>query len=72
MESKKPQTGMGKFMRFGSLGIQMGVLIYLGSELGKYLDHKYPSEKNWYTMGCTLLAVGLSFYYLIKEMPKDE
>ncbi len=60
-----------KFLRFGSLGIQMGVLIYLGSELGKYLDHKYPSENNWYTIICILGSVGISFYQLIKKMPKD-
>lgn len=69
---KKPPKSTSKFMRFGSLGVQMAVLIYFGAELGKYLDGKYPSEKNWYTMICTLAAVGLSFYQLIKEMPKDE
>jgi len=60
-----------KFLRFASLGVQMAVLIYAGSELGKYLDGKYPSEKNWYTIICVLAAVGISFYQLIKEMPKD-
>jgi len=49
----------------------MAVLIYAGSELGKYLDAKYPSDKNWYTMVCILAAVAISFYQLIKEMPKD-
>ena len=60
-----------KFLRFASLGVQMAILIYAGSELGKYLDGKYPSEKNWYTMICILAAVAISFYQLIKEMPKD-
>jgi hypothetical protein len=50
----------------------MAVLIYFGSELGKYLDEKYASENKMYTTICTLVAVGLSFYYLIKEIPKDE
>ena len=59
-----------KFLRFGSLGFQMGALIYLGSELGKYLDHKYHSENNWYTALCVLASVGISFYQLIKQMPK--
>jgi hypothetical protein len=71
MENKGPK-GPNKFLKFGSLGVQMAVLIYLGSELGKYLDQKYPSEKNWYTMVCILGAVGISFYQLIREMPKDE
>jgi len=49
----------------------MAVLIYAGSELGKYLDAKYPSDKNWYTIACVMAAVGISFYQLIKELPKE-
>jgi hypothetical protein len=44
-----------KFMRFSTLGVQMAVLIYLGSELGKYLDEKYTSEKGVYTAVWRLL-----------------
>ena len=59
------------FLRFGSLGVQMAVIIYLGSRLGKHLDATYPSHGEYYTMIFTLLAVAISFYQLIKEMPKD-
>jgi hypothetical protein len=60
-----------KFLRFVSAGIQMAVLIYAGSELGKYLDAKYPSDKNWYTIACVMAAVAISFYQLVKELPKE-
>lgn len=66
-----PDNNDRKFLRFGSLGVQMAVLIYAGSELGKYLDIKYPSDNNWYTMVCVLAAVVISFYQLIKELPKN-
>ncbi|HCP40967.1 MAG TPA: hypothetical protein DIT65_04165 [Cryomorphaceae bacterium] len=66
-----PDKNERKFLRFGSLGAQMAVLIYAGSELGKYLDTKYPADKNWYTMACVLGAVAISFYQLIKELPKN-
>jgi hypothetical protein len=66
-----PHKNDRKFLRFGSLGVQMAVLIYAGSELGKYLDTKYPSDNNWYTMVCVLAAVAISFYQLIKELPKN-
>lgn len=49
----------------------MAILIYVGSELGKYLDARYPADKNWYTIGCVMAAVGISFYQLIKELPKE-
>lgn len=66
-----PDKNDRKFLRFGSLGVQMAVLIYAGSELGKYLDAQYPSDKNWYTIACVMAAVGISFYQLVKELPKD-
>ena len=49
----------------------MAVLIFAGSELGKYLDAKYPSDKNWYTIACVMGAVAISFYQLVKELPKE-
>jgi uncharacterized membrane protein YiaA len=61
-----------KFLRFSTLGVQMAVLIFLGSELGKYLDEKYASEKGLYTAVCVMAAVGISLYQLVKEMPKDD
>lgn len=66
-----PDKNDRKFLRFGSLGAQMAVLVYAGSELGKYLDAKYLSENNRYTMACILVALVISFYQLIKELPKN-
>lgn len=50
----------------------MAVLIYLGSELGKYLDAEYTSEGSLYTALCVIAAVALSMYQLIRALPKDE
>lgn len=61
-----------KFLRFSAVGVQMAVLIYLGSELGKYLDEKYASEKNIFTALCVIAAVGISLYQLITSLPKEE
>ena len=66
-----PDKNDRKFLRFGSLGVQMAVLIYAGSELGKYLDDRYLPENNRYTMVCILAALAISFYQLIKELPKN-
>lgn len=62
-ESKQP-----KFLIFTGLAIQMGVLIYLGATLGKYLDGEYTDDKNWFTILLTLLAIVVSFYFLIKKV----
>jgi hypothetical protein len=69
--AKNTKNNDRKFLRFASAGVQMAVLIYMGSALGKYLDAQYPSEKNWFTIFCVMSAVAISFYLLIKELPKD-
>lgn len=53
-----------------SAGIQMAVTIYLGAFFGKMLDKKYPNDKNWFTMGLTILAIAISMYYIITQLKK--
>jgi len=48
----------------------MGITIYLGAYLGRWLDEKYPNDKNWYTIGCTLSAVALALWQLLKQVNK--
>lgn len=67
-----PEKNDRKFLRFSTLGVQMAILIFLGSELGKYLDEKYVSEKGIYTAICVMVAVGISLYQLVKALPQDE
>jgi len=67
-----PKKNDLKFLRFSSLGVQMAILIFLGSELGKYLDEKYASEKGIYTAVCVMVAVGMSLYQLVKALPKRD
>lgn len=61
---KRPNT----FITLSGVGMQMGVTIWLGAQLGKWLDEKYPFEKNWFTIGCVLFAVGISLYNLITQV----
>jgi len=50
-----------------SAGLQMGITIYLGAYLGKWLDEKFSSDKNWYTIICTLSAVVLALWQLLRQ-----
>lgn len=71
MPSKDPKNNTLKTIaRFSGVGIQMGVTIYLGAWLGRWLDEKYPMEKNWFTIGCTLLAVVIAFYSVLQQVNK--
>lgn len=48
----------------------MGATIFLGAYFGKWLDEKYPHDRNWYTILFTLVSVALSLYLVIKDLNK--
>lgn len=52
------------------IAAQMGATIFLGAYLGKWLDARYPSQQQWYTITCTLAAVALSLYVVLKQVNK--
>ena len=66
---KKEKTK--SFARFIGIAAQMGVTIFLGAYLGKYLDEKYPSNKKWFTIGLTLLAVFVALYNVLRQLNKQ-
>ena len=71
MPSKDPKNNTFKTIaRFSGIGVQMGVTIYLGAWFGRWLDEKYPMEKTWFTIGCTLLAVVIALYSVLQQVNK--
>ena len=67
---KKPRKRPNRYIILTGIGLQMGITIYLGAYLGKYLDGKYPNEKNWFTIGFTLFAVAVAFYNVLRQVNK--
>lgn len=61
-ENQKKQHNT--FLRFSGAGLQMGLIIYLGNFIGKWLDSKY--QTNYLENTVTLLAVFIAIYSLIK------
>ncbi|WP_223270845.1 AtpZ/AtpI family protein [Subsaximicrobium wynnwilliamsii] len=57
-----------KYIKFTSVAIQMGVTIWLGNELGKWLDFKF--EKDFWAPTITLLAVFIAMYLVISQVLK--
>lgn len=70
MAAKKPLKQPNKFILLTGAGIQMGVTIYLAVYLGKKLDEKYPSDKNWFTIVFTLIGVAVALVSLITQVNK--
>jgi F0F1-type ATP synthase assembly protein I len=59
-----------RYLELMGIAAQMGATIFLGAYLGKWLDARYPSQKQWYTITCTLAAVALSLYVVLKQVNK--
>lgn len=64
------KSGMSKFARFSSLGIQMGVIIGVFAWLGTYLDDRYQMKTPWWTIGLTLFGVAAALILVIREVIK--
>lgn len=59
-----------KFIVLTGVAIQMGVTVFLGAYVGKMLDEKYPSDKKWFTMSLTILAVFISLFNILNQLKK--
>lgn len=69
--SKKPKVKpLNKYIRFTSIAFQMGLTIYLGNLLGKWLDTLYANEGELYSKICTLSAVFLAMFSVILQVTK--
>ncbi|PQJ79849.1 AtpZ/AtpI family protein [Polaribacter porphyrae] len=62
---KKP---LNKAIQLSGAGLQMGLTIYLGSLLGKWLDTQFQTSYLKETV--TLFAIFLAMYSLIKQANK--
>lgn len=67
-EKGKAEKQLSPYLKFTTVAIQMGVTIYLGSELGNWLDFKYESTFGKPTF--TLLSVVIAIYVIIKQVTK--
>lgn len=70
LEDKKNKKSTNKYARFSSLGIQMGVIIFIFTWLGTYLDAKYQTNTAWWTIGLSLFGVTASLTLIIMEVIK--
>ncbi|AUC16789.1 hypothetical protein BTO06_17285 [Tenacibaculum sp. SZ-18] len=68
MPKKENKPQLSKYIRFSGIALQMGVTIYLGNLLGEWLDGKYPNPNQMYMKICTLVAVFLAMYSVIRQV----
>ena len=65
-KNQKPREQPNKYIKFTSIALQMGLTIYLGNALGKWLDQKYQLQYLETTL--TLFAIFASMYLVIAQV----
>jgi hypothetical protein len=70
METPKKDNKPAVWLKFSSLGLQMGLSIYLASLLGTWLDKNHPSDIFAYNKVLTLFAVFGSTFSVIRQVIK--
>jgi len=63
---KKPSNNIKRWAVLSAIAIEMGVIIYLGVQLGKWLDATYTDGK-LFTILCTLAGVGIALFLVVKQ-----
>lgn len=66
----KTPKRLNHFLALTGAGLQMGIIIFAGANLGKYLDSYFGLAKKWFTIGLTLFSIVISFYFLMKQLKR--
>jgi uncharacterized membrane protein len=66
--NNQPKKKSNKWLTLINIPIQMGIVIFLFSYAGDWLDHKYPNKHNLFIKGLTLIGVAISFYNLNRQL----
>ena len=61
---------LSKYLKFSSLGIQMGVIIAFFTWIGTYLDGSQKTDIQWWTLSLSLFGVISSLVLVIREVIK--
>ncbi|SHG51343.1 AtpZ/AtpI family protein [Flavobacterium defluvii] len=68
MEKDPNKKQNNKWIALINIPIQMGVIIFLFSYLGTWLDENHPSEKIYYNKVLVMVGVALALYNVIRQV----
>ena len=68
MKFQLPKKKPNKWLALINIPIQMGVVIFLFSYLGNWLDEKYPNPNTLFVKALTLIGVALAFYNINRQL----
>lgn len=68
MEDNQKKKSRNKWLALINIPIQMGVIIFLFSYFGTWLDEKYPNSGEIYVKIFTMAGVALALYNVIRQV----
>ncbi|WP_366185787.1 AtpZ/AtpI family protein [Flavobacterium ovatum] len=68
MEKKPQKNNSTKWLALINIPIQMGVIIFLFSYLGGWLDENHPSTRVYYSKILVMVGVVLALYNVIRQV----
>lgn len=68
MQNKPNKKPFNKWLALINIPIQMGIIIFLFSYLGNWLDDTYPSERVYYQKILVLVGVFLALYNVFRQV----
>ncbi len=68
MDNQPKKKQRNRWLALINIPIQMGVIIYLFSLLGSWLDQKYLNTNNLFVKILTLVGVALAFYNINRQL----
>ena len=68
MDNQPKKKQRNRWLALINIPIQMGVIIYLFSLLGNWLDQKYINTNNIFVKILTLFGVALAFYNINRQL----
>lgn len=75
MENPQRKKQRNKLLSLINIPFQMGLIVFLFSQLGQWLDLKFVNKHNLYLKLFTIVGVVLAFYNIarqLKEINKSE
>tara|TARA_R110000868_G_scaffold346234_2_gene607284 strand:- start:651 stop:878 length:228 start_codon:yes stop_codon:yes gene_type:complete len=68
MEKKPNKKQASKWLALINIPIQMGIIIFLFSYLGNWLDENHPSPKVFYNKILVMVGVALALYNVYRQV----
>lgn len=69
-KSPNDNNGLKNAAILSGIAIQMGAIIYLSAQGGKWLDGYYGMESKTFTIIITLLGVAISIYLVLQQLKR--